>query len=331
MDNLPKNKRDKAAAFTKPPSCSLSESQNSLQGDSRPTLRLLKHSAPEQQILKKSQSPPNNTDQRATRWRRRSQREPLDPVDANQSSGEPVEIINIPSSAVDQTQTQNDVSNEVQNAVKCAAEKLELHDEIQKPPPSSKTDSSIQSTSFDDANTESPLSSPPPETPGLSPTQRNIEYVHNAILDSDLIRSSRCPLCKDRIDDEFYKSHFGGEERLTMRQQTNICKAHKKHQAELQWKEQQYPKIDWQRMDERLKQYHNDLDLMLQGRKFSFYRNAFEDIIKTRKDRTFRKDLLNGKDLEGSTAGYYGSRGARIMYEIFFKDLKERFADHTQD
>ena len=202
------------------------------------------------------------------------------------------------------------------DAVHSAAEKLGISEVQFKPPPSSKTTSSLPSTSFDDTSASSPLSSPPPEIEivDVSPTQKDVEYVTNAALVFAREDSApKCPLCNERVDSLFFEEWTGGR-RLTIRQQADFCKAYKKHMAEAEWKKQGFPEIEWQCLDERLNKYHDDIDDILQGRRFSFYRNVFEDLVKGGRDRTLRKNLMKEDDFEESTPGYYGSRGARAMY-----------------
>ncbi len=201
-------------------------------------------------------------------------------------------------------------------AMHISAEKLGIPDIQFRAPPSSKTTSSLPSTSFDDSRSSSTLSSPPPEIEiiDVSPTQKNVEYVTNAALVFAKEDSApKCPCCNERVESLFFKEWTGGR-RLTIRQQADFCKAYKKHKAENEWREQGFPHIDWHGLNERLNKFHHAIDEILQGRKSSFYRNVFEDLVKSGKDRTLRKTLMNGDELEEPTPGYYGSRGARIMY-----------------
>lgn len=204
-------------------------------------------------------------------------------------------------------------------AVHVAAEKLGIPDIQFKPPPSSKTTSSLPSTSFDDTSDTSTLSSPPSEMEimDVSPTQKNVEYVtHAALVFAQEDSAPKCPLCNERVDSLFFEEWTGGR-RLTIRQQVDFCRAYKKHMAGNEWRKQGFPDIDWQCLDERLNKYHYAIDDILQGRRFSFYRNVFEDLVKSGKDRKMRKTILNGDEFEESTPGYYGSRGARVMYGSF--------------
>ncbi len=322
------------ADFKKPPSADNTRrgsrsqaysSQNS-QGSSqssqecqKPSFRVPKRTTPRKFKERPTyKEPPNLSNSanfpRATRSNNQA-RKPLTSADPNdlpieldspfEASGEPL----------DQAKEQFGLSNTIQDAAGLAKTKLGLSVNTYKPPPSSKTTSSFPSTSFDDTSSNSPLSSPPPETPDISPTQKNIEYVNNASLALTKDLSRRCPLCKEIVDQVFYDGYFNGNERRTIRQQAQFCADHKRHAAETTWEDQCFPKIDWQQLDDRLKNYHDAIDDIMQGRKFSFYRNAFEDLVKDRKDRRLRKNLMDGEESEGLTPGYYGSRGARIMYE----------------
>ena len=111
-----------------------------------------------------------------------------------------------------------------------------------------------------------------------------------------------------------------------MRQQARFCKEHNARSAETEWNEKGYPKIDWLHFDKRLGNFHTALGDILKGRQKSFYRNAFEDQLKNRQNRTVQQSLTSGVGMEDLEPGYYGSRGARIMYAsisnlILSKDL----------
>ena len=297
--------------------------QISTEERSRASFRIFKPLSPKQRTRRTAGSPTstghlsssiNSTGPRATR----SSKADVDVsmyVNANMLRNGSIGSIDKSANQSSQAEEQFTLSSEVQDATEFAKQKLDLSANAYQPPSSSTNASSLPSASFDDASTDSPLSSPPPETPPISPTQRDTDFVKNVTLGFDSDRMGRCPVCKEKIDQDFLESNSTGE-RLTIRQQTEFCKAHKKHAAIVAWKQKCFPRIDWHHLDERLKNYHDATDDILQGREPSFYRNAFEDLVKTRKDRTLRKDLMNGNEIKELTPGYYGSRGAKIMYEI---------------
>jgi hypothetical protein len=127
-------------------------------------------------------------------------------------------------------------------------------------------------------------------------------------------KSSICPFCKGPVDKDFLEERISVKGRPSIRQQAQFCKSHKSHAAEEEWKELQYPSIDWPNLENHLNQFHAALDDILQRRCFSFYRNVFEDVVQNRKKKTLRQDVLTASRIEELSPGYYGSRGARIMY-----------------
>lgn len=101
---------------------------------------------------------------------------------------------------------------------------------------------------------------------------------------------------------------------MSLRQQAQFCKAHKERSAESEWTERGYPIIDWQQLDARIANFHTSMDDILSTRKSSFYRNAFEDTLKSGKNKTIQECLIGGDEIEGMSPGYYGGRGAKVMY-----------------
>ena len=125
---------------------------------------------------------------------------------------------------------------------------------------------------------------------------------------------SLCPFCKEAVDEDFMEERISLDKRLTIRQQAQFCKTHRKRAAEDEWKKLEYPTIGWRTLSSRLNRFHPALDDILQWRRPSFYRNAFEDVVQNRKKKTLRQDLLTASRIEELSPGYYGSRGARVMW-----------------
>lgn len=101
---------------------------------------------------------------------------------------------------------------------------------------------------------------------------------------------------------------------MTMREQAKFCRAHKRRTAEEEWQAKGYPIIDWPFLHMQVKIHSEAIDEILKGERFSFYRNAYEDYLKREKHRTLQQSLLQGGGIEDFSPGYYGSRGAKIMY-----------------
>ena len=201
---------------------------------------------------------------------------------------------------------------DLQNLVATTKDKLELPREAQfKQAPSSLTASSLPSMPYDVASSASSLSSPP-DSPVL-----DASHEHNAFLESvapgfNVQPLANCPVCKEVVDRDFLESFDCGK-RLNVRQQTRFCRAHKQQSANTDWESRGYPKIDWRHLDDRLRKFHPALEDVLRGARPSFYRNAFEDRVKSGKNRRMQQSIV-GSEFEGLLPGYYGSRGARVMY-----------------
>ena len=52
---------------------------------------------------------------------------------------------------------------------------------------------------------------------------------------------------------------------------------------------------------------------ILNGTHRSFYRNVFEEQIKSGNNRTLQQSMMSGSGWEGLNVGYYGTKGARIL------------------
>lgn len=98
-----------------------------------------------------------------------------------------------------------------------------------------------------------------------------------------------------------------------MRQQMRFCEAHRIQSAKAQWEVKGYPNIDWNGFDQRLAHFHGALNDILQRKRASYYGNAFENHIKSG-NRTLLQSMRSGSRMEGFELGYYGPRGAMLMY-----------------
>ena len=127
-----------------------------------------------------------------------------------------------------------------------------------------------------------------------------------------------CPMCKQPVDRSYLEEFCKVDTRMSLRQQSQFCKAHKERSAKSEWEERGYPEIDWQQLDTRITKFHTFMDDVLLRRKSSFYRNAFEDTLKSGKNKTLQESLMGGDEIEGTCPGYYGGRGAKVMYGSHF-------------
>ena len=174
---------------------------------------------------------------------------------------------------------------------------------------SSITESSLPSISRDAASSSS-ISSPPSSPGGFE------AFVSKSSADSKELAVAVCPVCKEPVDCAFLEEFDRGK-RLRSRDQLRFCKAHRARSARSEWSAKGYPDIDWQHFDRRMEKYHPMIDSILKGTRSSYYRNAFEQRINSKKFRTMKEAYQDSESMEGLSPGYYGSKGARAMYVAF--------------
>jgi len=191
-------------------------------------------------------------------------------------------------------------TSDMQGLIARAAEKGSLGNTRARPPELSGTESPFPS--INDASSSSALSTPP-----SSPGVEILEYLRK---DS---ATAVCPVCKDQVDREFLEE-FNNGKRLRSRQQFRFCKAHKARSARSEWAAKGLPEIDWSNFDRRLQKYHPIIDDIVKGTRASFYRNAAEDRMNQLKAMTVQHMWDDTAGVDGVSPGYYGSRGARLMY-----------------
>ncbi|KAI4116536.1 MAG: hypothetical protein LQ338_007699 [Usnochroma carphineum] len=198
--------------------------------------------------------------------------------------------------------------------------KAKLNIEIDAPT-SSAALSSGPSFEFDieDGNSSSSLSSAP-EVEELDFEQFNQEWRKDHPPTSP---KKRCPICEDLVS-RLFMEEFSGSAILSVRQQQKFCRAHKVRSAEETWRANGYPSIDWFQFAKRLQNYGAALGAVLNGTRTSFYRNAFEDQIKSGANRTLQQAMSHGKALEGLDMGYYGTKGGRIMMDHIMSNFASR-------
>ncbi|KAL9579025.1 MAG: hypothetical protein Q9203_006874 [Teloschistes exilis] len=187
------------------------------------------------------------------------------------------------------------------------------------PPTSSTTFSSALSLELDieDGNSSSPLSSAP-DVQDLDATED--EWLKNHPPSSP---KKQCPICKEFVSRLFMEESFGTAP-MSVREQVQFCKVHKICSAEQAWSTRGYPTIDWHVFAKRLPGYEDKIVEILNGSRRSFYRNAFEDQVKSGVNRTLQQSIMSGSGLEGLNVGYYGTKGARILMDFTMSHFASR-------
>lgn len=121
-----------------------------------------------------------------------------------------------------------------------------------------------------------------------------------------------CPICSEEVDPELLEA-FRCQPRQRIRDQLRFCESHQQTTAERHWRERGYPTIDWDKFEERIQGHFADLDQLLVPESLSYYHNVLVSALKSGNTRSFRLTLA-GDGLERISCGYYGTRGATVMY-----------------
>ncbi|RBR24543.1 uncharacterized protein FIESC28_02654 [Fusarium coffeatum] len=136
-------------------------------------------------------------------------------------------------------------------------------------------------------------------------------------------KMTQCPWCGDAVSEQALKDYSKGK-RLNVQMQTRFCAKHKKETAMDTWRERGYPHIDWERLEERLKDHQHYLSQIVDG-KTSHYRNILAEKIRTGQARSLKKE----GDLN---PGYYGPRGCKLMCDYLVEEFGESLKEKaTQD
>ncbi|KAI9727909.1 MAG: hypothetical protein M1828_005314 [Chrysothrix sp. TS-e1954] len=145
--------------------------------------------------------------------------------------------------------------------------------------------------------------SPPPDDELLQFTAETLDLTSS---------DSHCPLCGEEVPRAFLMTMHSGLSRLSWKERVEICAAHKRHAADSEWKQHQYPAVDWGGFDQRLKSFHGSLNAILELKRPSYYRKELEQRVDEGSSRNAYRNPT-ADDQETTIPGYYGLKGAQRM------------------
>ena len=127
-----------------------------------------------------------------------------------------------------------------------------------------------------------------------------------------------CPMCSDPVPDAHEIESLPRLDlgRLPLREQKRFCRMHKTHSAWQQWRRCGYPDIQWSDLSGRVDRLVPQLGDIVSGRKHSYYRQLLEDAVMAggRRNQSAVQAFMVGELDEGLSPGYYGPRGAQILW-----------------
>ncbi|GAB7343497.1 hypothetical protein MBLNU457_1511t1 [Dothideomycetes sp. NU457] len=157
-----------------------------------------------------------------------------------------------------------------------------------------------------------PINSSPPLTASLpSDSEAEIEEI-------DMLPSS-CPLCGATVDETFkldWELEHAAGRRMNIKLQERFCQAHREHHAARTWRDRAYPDVDWTNLRTRFRKHNDHLEAIMDGKRHSTFRADLEGRVRAN-NRGKMKDKIEiaAENDKGSSVGYYGSRGAKLMVE----------------
>lgn len=188
--------------------------------------------------------------------------------------------------------------------------------------PSSSSTPSASSVFVSVPNYASSSHSLPPSSSSATEFSEIKASIQNLQIISSNAAIAKCPLCFESVDrdllQQFEDDNGVG---ITIRHQLKFCHLHKTHSAKAEWKAKEYPQIDWTHFDRRLARYKNALDEILKRRRPSYYRGELEQHLKNGK-RTLAQSMKSGAKMLELEVGYYGPKGAMMMFVIASSLLK---------
>jgi hypothetical protein len=119
-----------------------------------------------------------------------------------------------------------------------------------------------------------------------------------------MTQRARCPMCGESVDPADLRA-FG---RMNTRKQEKFCRSHRKTTALQTWDAEEYPTIDWDKLDSRITKHHSFIKKLINGAD-SHYRERLAETVNAGKNRSLLKSDYN------PTPGYYGTRGLRAISE----------------
>ncbi|KAE9381825.1 hypothetical protein N431DRAFT_476589 [Stipitochalara longipes BDJ] len=119
-----------------------------------------------------------------------------------------------------------------------------------------------------------------------------------------MTQMAKCPMCGETVDPTDLRAYG----RMNTRKQEKFCRSHRKTTALDTWKAEEYPTINWAKLDSRISKHHSFIKELINGAD-SYYRERLAETVNAGKNRSLLKSNYN------PTPGYYGTRGLRAISE----------------
>jgi RTC4-like domain len=137
-----------------------------------------------------------------------------------------------------------------------------------------------------------------PSTSALLPNEDDDEDYQT------MTQMAKCPMCGESVDPSDLRAYG----HMNTRKQEKFCRSHRRATALKTWDNEEYPIIDWVKLDSRISKYHSFIKELINGAD-SHFRDRLAETVNAGKDRSLLKSDSN------PIPGYYGTRGVRAISE----------------
>lgn len=188
----------------------------------------------------------------------------------------------------------------------------------------------------DDPSKLSELSSAESEVEEIDPATLNLPAPKKYTPTTD------CGVCGARVPltlKQEFEIRYSLSKALTYKWQQRFCRFHKVEAAKVVWVERGYPHIEWNKLDERLREHHGRLVAVLEGKEPSPYRARLQKVLDSGTTRTAMKAFNATAGTTSTThaegqeinleikPGYYGPRGEKFMTEHILSHFSARLRE----
>lgn len=184
-----------------------------------------------------------------------------------------------------------------------------------------------------------------PELSELSELDSEVEEVDVRTLGlptpKDYVAKTSCQICGSGVPlmlKQGFQDEYTQGKAMDYKWQQRFCLYHKKESAKQTYDERKYPEIKWERLERRVRQHHDHLIAVLEGRVSSVYRKRLQKQLdsgaaKSAKsafgDKAFNKNGVLDKDEVEIRPGYYGLKGERLMTEHILHHLSDELRERS--
>ena len=214
-----------------------------------------------------------------------------------------------------------------QQVVKQQIPALKIPDLPEFPESTSSTTTGFEHPSiFDDGTLDEDKIGDSLRSPTSSHTSVDAADVVEIQLDENTT-SVVCPVCRRKVERSILNDEYAKVPTLAIRKQQDFCHQHRLAEAQVVWRERNYPDIDWTELETTtIPKQIPHLKKVLQRKLASHYLQRLDEHVTAfAKNRKAIKLYLQEGVFDVAKSGYYGPKGTAIMANTISQSLAKDF------